>query len=230
MKKRIIFFLFFISFIQCAFPQSGVHDGGNYIKRIENNLIIYGMHELRSKTGREKLFFGDFNAPVEFFYNPAYEGTSCFRLVRDSLGVYLELKYISNYKEAVKEVDDKYASNPLITGEMKDNYWNDVYELFNIETRLFPISEMFADKLFEKMVYFIANFKAKVNPGLRVGGGYAVIFRTVVDENEQWSLWIHTPKGDALRMANLCRQIIEDMQFNKLDESKYITVLNTFEN
>jgi len=230
MIKRIIFVLFFVSFILCAFSQSGVHDGGNYIKRIENNLYIYGMHELRSKTELEKRFFGDFNAPVEFFHMQSYEGASCFRLVRDSLDVYLELKYITNYKEATKEVDNKYASNPLIAHERKTNYWTDVYELVNIETRSFPISEQIADKLFEKMVYFINNFKAKVTPSIRSYGGYSVVFRTVVDENEQWSLWINTPKGDALRMANLCRQIIEDMQFNKLDESKYISVLDTFGN
>jgi hypothetical protein len=219
MKKRIIFFLFFVSFILSAFSQSGVHNGGGkYIKRIENNLYVYGMNEFRSKTEPEKRFFGDFNAPVEFFYEPAFEGASGFRLVKDSLVVSLELKYITNYKEAKKELDGKYSST----------YLNDLYQLVNIESRLVPISEQFAEELFEKMVYFIDNFKAKVIPAI-IFDGYSVTFRTVVDENEQWSLWIHMPKGDALRMANLCLQIITDGLANKLDEQKYMTVLSTFD-
>ena len=230
MKKRIIFFLFFVFFIPRAFSQSGVHDGGKYIKRIENNLHIYGMYDLKSKGDIEKLFFGDFNAPVEFFFHSPTnqnEGASCFRLVRDSLGVYLEVKYVTNYKEAKKEVDDTFVSNQLTVDERLKEYWNEVYKRCNIETRSFPISEHFSEKLFKKMVYFIDTFKAKVIPGIIVDG-YSVVFRTVVDENEQWSLWIHTPKGDALRMSDLCRQIIADAMINELDESKYLPVLDTF--
>ena len=88
------------------------------------------------------------------------------------------------------------------------------------------IASRLAEKLYEKMVFFIDKFKARgVPPGIY--GGYNVVFRNVVDD-EVWSLDIHNPKGDALKMANLCRQIITDANANKLDISKYIIVLNTF--
>ena len=78
------------------------------------------------------------------------------------------------------------------------------------------------------MVSFIDNFKAG-GMAPTISDGYSVKFRTVVDD-EVWSLWIHEPQEIALKMADLCRQIITDGIANKLDESKYITVLDTCEN
>ncbi|MPM72125.1 hypothetical protein SDC9_119098 [bioreactor metagenome] len=56
-------------------------------------------------------------------------------------------------------------------------------------------------------------------------GGHSVVFRNVVDD-ELWSLSIRNPKGHPLK--ELCMQILTDAKTNQLDESKYMTVLNTF--
>jgi len=68
-----------------------------------------GNYNMKSKSGIEKLFFGDFNALIEFCYNPSSEVNPCvpsgFRIFRDSLNssYVLEVKRVSNYREAAKE-------------------------------------------------------------------------------------------------------------------------------
>ncbi|MDR1154570.1 MAG: hypothetical protein LBL04_07645 [Bacteroidales bacterium] len=79
-----------ILFIPFAFSQDKEHvDGGHFVKRIEYNLRSRHdrSHNLDSKGKIEKLFFGDFNAEVEFFYLPSEEAAygeaySGFRIVR----------------------------------------------------------------------------------------------------------------------------------------------------
>jgi len=263
MKIIIISFLSW-GFIPFTFSQNADHiDGGHFIKRIEYNLLAKGRgdnsiifidrYNLSSKGDIEKLFFGDFNANVEFFFDPSFEGALGFRIMKDSLNVnnFLEIKCISNYdeatKEALKEARDKrnlidvpvellntlprsvfnliweYNSNAAIS----KRYFEELPKRFNVVTLSFPISEQFADKMYKKMVWFIDNFKAKGVPPTMVDG-YYVTFRTVV-EDEVWSLLVHEPQGNALIMSDLCRQIITDAIANQLDESKYLTILNTFD-
>ena len=78
------------------------------------------------------------------------------------------------------------------------------------------------------MVSFIGNFKAKGVPPI-IGDGYTVKFRTVVDD-EVWSLKIHCPNGNALKMADLCKQIIMNAIANEFEEEEYLDVLRTFDN
>jgi len=244
MKKIIIVSLLWGFFIPFVFSQNEEHTGGPYLKRIEYNLIMFDdVYNIKSKGDIEKQFFGDFNAPIEFFYSPSFEGASGFRIVKDSMGVYiLELKYVSNYNEAQKESSDKYPSIgipvTIITSLPEDikqlviehnknqypKYFEEMPKLFKVETLSFPVSDQFAVKLYEKTVAFIYNFKSK---GIQrtILDGYSVTFRTVV-ENEVWSLKIHMPKGDALKMSDICRQIITDAGTKKLDEQKYINLLD----
>jgi len=258
-KKILLVFIlrnFFISFAlsQNVDHTAGEHSvGGHFVKRVEYNLIIEGngeyhnLYNHNSKDDKEKIFFGNFNAPVEFFYSPSFDDASGFRIMKDYLGVtILEVKYISNYKEAQKVVSDKY---PLIgfspySLTSLDKYYQDsirehnrkmtnkrveeIRKLYKVETLSFSISTQFAEKLYERMVYFIGNFKAKGVPSI-IEGGYLVTFRTVVDD-EVWSLEIHMPEGIAFKMANMCRQIITNAIDNKLDEAEYLYVLSTFEN
>ena len=210
--------------------------GHHYVKRVENNFVIFdSYYNLSSKVGVEILFFGDSNALVEFSYEHLDEGAYGFRVVRDTLrkSHILEVKYISNYREANKEVSDKYPFSPPIsidsmkTLSKKEN--EEKLKLYKIETRFFPVSDQFAEKLHEKIASFIINFKSKGFSG--IGGTSSVEnFRTVVDNDELWTLRIYTPKGNARKWSDLCRQIITDAQSNQLDEEKYITILNTFEN
>ena len=246
--KRIIIICFLAGFFfPFLFAQNGEHvEGGCFLKRVEYNLRIFkDGYNLDSKGDVEKLFFGDFNAPVEFFYEPSFEGASGFRVARDSLktSYTFELKYVSNYEEAQKEASDKYKSIAIpydwvISGDipdeikehnraMRSKYREELPKLFKVETRSFSISNQFAEKLHEKMILFIDNIKAK---GVQRGvfDCYSVVFRNVV-EDEVWSLYIHMPQGDALKMADLCSQIITDAKENQLDEAKYMSVLETFE-
>ena len=260
MKKIFITSLFFTFFVTSFYSQNVDHfNGGNFIKRIEYNLEAFNpTSNLRSKDKIEKMFLGNFNAPIEFFYDPSFEAPSCFRLVRDtSISSYiLELKYVSNYREAQQEASNKYEliglsgepslftnseidSIARINREISSKYYEELHKMYKIEVTSFIISNQFAEMLYKKMVSFLENFKARRDPPevnsedipifRFTSGGHSVTFRTVV-EDEVWSLWIREPQGMASKMEDLCMQIIKDARNNQLDESKYISVLNSFEN
>ena len=185
---------------------------------------------------------------------------SGFRIIRDSTDTsfIIEVKYVSNYREASKEASKeakKVQEHQLLNIPIKllDSLPGDVFiqiqdynrnisgnkfyhkmyseELpkhFKVEIKSIHISDQFAEKLYKKMVSLINNFKAKGIPPT-ISDGYSVTFRTVVDD-EVWSLGIHMPVGDAKIMADLCMQIITDVNANQLEESKYLSVLNNFGN
>lgn len=111
--QRIIFaYVFYILSITIAFSQEpeGHLFSGHSLKRIENNLTeSVANYNMKSKSDIEKLFFGDFNALIEFCYEPSSEINPCipsgFRIIRDSLdsSYILEVKHISNCREAAEE-------------------------------------------------------------------------------------------------------------------------------
>jgi len=266
LRKILLVFFGGICFIPFALPQNVDHTagdhsvGGHFVKRVEYNLIIEGsgkyrnLYNIKSKGEEEKLFFGNFNAPVEFFYSPSFDGASCFRIMKDSLGAtILEIKYISNYDEVSKmriqmardrrnKIDLPVNLLDSLPREVINLIWDYNNNLiakkteelpkhfkdFKIESLSFPINTQFAEKLYERMVSFIGNFKAKGVPPI-ISDGYSATFRTVVDD-EVWSLWIHEPEGNALKMADLCRLIITNAITNELNEAEYLNVLSTFEN
>jgi hypothetical protein len=211
MKRLVIVVFFWCSLISFALAQNV--EEGTFLKRVEHNMIMLEAdYNLKSKGDIEKLFWGNFNAPVEFFYSPAFEGASGFRIVRDSLNnsCILEVKHISNM-EWVRTFNR--------------SEWLNRYK---IDFLHFSISALFAEDLYRKTVSFINNFKVKGMPHIAVDG-YSITFRTVVDD-EVWSLWISNPQGkNVLKMSDLCREIITDALNGKLDEQKYLFVLNTFE-
>lgn len=56
-------------------------------KLIENSHTANGLSNVGSKSNDiEKLFFGDFNAKVEFLCEPSFYGASGLRIYRDSAG------------------------------------------------------------------------------------------------------------------------------------------------
>ena len=245
MKKVIITSFLVILFLHVVNSQNGDNIGGGpFIKRIENNKIVDWQYNLSSKSAVEKLFFGEINAPIEFFYHPSFEGAYGFRVMKDSLNncYMLEIKLISNYEEAHKEALNKNKSIGIPANMMssmpKDireliaehnkavnsKYFEELPKLYKIKTLVFQISEQFAGKLHKKMVFFIENFVVKDLPHV-INDGYDVTFRTVV-EYEVWSLSIHVPQGKAEKLSNLCRQIVKDAIDNKLDESKYMSILD----
>ena len=264
MKKIILIFLLESVFLQFSHAQRGENlSGGYFLKRVEYNLSPFeNVYNFQSKGDWEKLFLGDFNAPVEFFYEPPFDGSVALRLVKDLTNTFniLEIKYITNYREARSVASNKYPmiglSSPFAVSkergeeirdhnrEMIKKSHEESLKLFIIESKKIPVSEQFAVLLYRSMVSFIDNFKAKrdfpykdgvlaPNSGdslrhvIIVNGGDRVNFRTVVDD-EVWSLQIHIPTGNALKMSDLCNQIISDVQANTFNEQKHLSVLNTF--
>ena len=262
--KRIIFACFVCVFsISFAFSQN-VEDHfncGKSLKRIENNMTgSVGNYNIKSKSDIEKLFFGDFNALIEFCYEPSSEVNPCvpsgFRIIRDSLNssYILEVKHISNYREASKETEKevekpqmrKLLNIPVrlldslprdVLNQIREYnrtisdykvyykmYFEELPKHFKVEIKSIPISNQFADKLYKMMGSFIDNFKAKGVPPSAVDG-YSVSFRTVVAD-EVWSLGIHMPRGNADIMTNLCMKIIKDANSDQLDESMSLSDLN----
>ena len=230
MKKILVICFFWGLFTLLALSQEGVHvEEGRFVKKMENNMYA-GAYNLESKGILEKLFFGDFNAPVEFLFEPDNdrEGVSGFRIVKKGSSYVLEIKLVTNYMEVEKDFIEKYSKN---RGE-----WLKLYEekvkRYKISTRTIPISNQFAEQMHRRMFFCIDDFRVtKIYPPdilpLRFGG-YSVTFRTVIDEAVVWSLMIWSPYGnEARKMSDLCRQIITDVRSdNKFDESKYIEELS----
>ena len=177
MKRLTTIIFYWIFFALIAFPQWRQDD---FRISIEDNWQD-NQPNLESKGDLERLFFGDFNAPIEFFYEPDRRGASGFRIVRDSLGLsyILELKYISNHSEAAAEACRRHPSigvrNPSdipsdiahinIAEHNREAFAKQRkvrLKLFETETLPFPISNQFAEKLQEKIQVFIGTFEEEV--------------------------------------------------------------------
>lgn len=256
MKKIFIIIYFLWHFFPLfAFSQDGVHfEGGLFLKRVENNMF-QGQYNLKGKGDVEKLFFGDFNATVEFTFSPSFEAAfSCppsgFRIVSNSsdTSCILELKYVSNYEEAHREASKKHPSTGLSPAELSSisatrrtqimehnrtafaKQEEEKFKLFKIETRTFPVSNQLAEELHENMLSGIINFEAKEvsDPDIVpvTRGGYSVTFRIVVGNAVLWSLCIQNPEGNTLELANLCRRIVTDSGANQVNEKELINQLD----
>jgi hypothetical protein len=54
--------------------------------------------------------------------------------------------------------------------------------------------------------------------------GNTVTFRCVVGD-EVWTLTIHDPDNELLRLTDLCNQLIEDIKAHNVNEANYIALL-----
>ena len=187
--KRIFFtWVFYI--LSCTLAISQVAEecsnSGPFLKRIEYNMKgAIGNYNKASKSNIEKLFFGDFNALVEFCYDPSSQVNPCipsgFRIIKDSLNssYVLEVKYVSNYREAAIEASKKvkeeqmsqlidipsrlldslpravlnniYEANRYIsnTNVFYSKYFEELLEHFKVKKKSIPISNQFAEKLYK---------------------------------------------------------------------------------
>lgn len=254
MKRNIFFLAVLFTFGFAAISQNADHvNGGCFVKSIEYNYIqkaseSYSMkfpdiHNVEVKKDIEKLFFGDFNAPVEYIFVPPFEGACALRIYNDSLKKtdILEIKYILNYVELQEEMEEEY---PLIGfssfKEMKTSDWarehnqemtkktyEEMFRRFQGKSICFPVSNQFAKAFFGRIVSFIDNFKATGVPPNIILHSYDATFRTVV-EDEVWSLRICKPQSEALQLSDLFRQIIADKIKGEggINEDKYLKLLN----
>jgi len=259
MKKIIIIGFYSAFFIPLLFSQNKVHHGGDFTKSIEYNSLSDGYEKFLKNKGLADInLFSGSNAQIEFIYRPPFHGNSGFRVLRNSLdsSYYIEIKRIMN-PDALRDLHTYMYQSSLgfpayqipsipedvrvqIIEHNKTMYSNyeELAKRINVETHSYPISRLFAEELYKKMLLFIDNFEAKrvfqtdIYGGkivFAIADGESVSFRTVID-NEVRSLSIHVPLGNALKMTDLCLKIITDAIANKLDESKYITALSSFEN
>jgi hypothetical protein len=193
----------------------------------------------------EKLLFGDFNAMVEFFISPSFEGAYGFRVFRckDSLQICytLETKRISNLDTVEKMMSKEFPSRGLKADrkfsqeEMSENakYNREMFEkrhkeslrLYKTTNQSVSVNYLFAEKLYGIVASTIDNFTGKGRPAV-IMDGYTVTFRCVVGD-EVWTLTVHCPQGEILRLVDICKQIVKDIEMNDFKEMKYIVL---FEN
>ena len=209
---------------------------------------IEGRDNVRSKGVVEKLLFGNTNGIVEFYVCPSFEGAYGFRTVRDSSDTFLlEIKRIANWKEAAEEAEKKYPTVgiPLtlisslpqnivnLTTDHNNAMWplqeEERLKLYKVKSSSIPISNRLAEKLYAKFVSFIDDFKAKeLEPNLLMGDGETTVFRCIVDQ-EIWTLSIPFKTEEKAReLSDLCKQIVEDAEAGRFDESKYIGRLEDY--
>jgi hypothetical protein len=217
-------------------------DGRPFLKRIEYNSISFGLPNVNSKTDIEKLFFGDYNAMVEFFVEPSFENPYGFRVVRDSLNNYIiENKRVSNWDTVRSQLSKEFPSIGinayqihLMTKEERDKIGDHNREMFakqrkeslsryEVTNQSVCVSNLFAAKLHETVVAAIDNFVGKEEPAV-IMDGYEVTFRCVVGM-EVWTLIVHLPKDEILQLTDICKQLIDDIQSGNVDESKILQTM-----
>jgi hypothetical protein len=209
------------------------------------------LYNLDGKSILDRILFGRINSLIEFVFEGTSEGdneVSAFRIVGNSRTDSFRLETmrmpdIEKVHNAVRFLSTKVnktvippeliqtislEGRELINEHNKEiariKFSDDLYKPYRPESKTFRISNEFAEKLHGKITALIDNFTATGIPPISFDG-YEVTFRTVV-ENEVRSLKIHMPQKNVLIMANLCRQIIEDADANKLNEIEYITLLD----
>ena len=222
-----------------------------FSKRIENNYIksrlenvqpdgsIKPFSNLDGKTDIENLFFEDFNAPVEYFFEREFIEVLGLRIVRDSSDRYylLEVKSLPKFQEVNRALEKEYPSigtplkdldtvtDSMIRQSVEHNLamyakcQEEAPKRYRVETRTFRIGDRFAEALYNKFVNWIDRFDSKAE-GPSVG--YWATFRCVVD-NEVWTLSLNDEfTADAVALSDLCREIIADAVAGRLDEAKYL--------
>ena len=217
---------------------------------------VEGVDNIESKSPLEKVLFGNTNAKVEFVVEPSFEGAYGIRVIKDSseTSSSLEVKRIINWKEVekqmqkafpvkgytIQELNAKIAEREKMSEEerelsiLKSRIRNEKREKeslkrYQVQTFIIPISDLFAEKLYAKFVSFIDDFKAKeLEPNLLMGDGETTVFRCIVDQ-EIWTLSIPFKTEEKAReLSDLCKQIDEDAEAGRFDESKYIGRLEDY--
>ena len=211
---------------------------------------VEGVDNIESKSPLEKVLFGNTNAKVEFVVEPSFEGAYGIRVIKDSseTSSSLDVKRIINWKEVekqmqkafpvkgytIQELNAKIAEREKMSEEerelsiLKSRIRNEKREKeslkrYQVHTFIIPISDLFAEKLYAKFVSFIDDFKAKeLEPNVLMGDGETTVFRCIVDQ-EIWTLSIPFKTEEKAReLSDLCKQIVEDAEAGRFDESKYI--------
>jgi hypothetical protein len=243
-NKKPLICVFFILTSLTVLAQTSFEnpDGRPFLKRIEYNSIGFGLPNVKSKTEIEKLFFSDFNAMVEFFVLPSFEGAYGFRIFQDSSNNYIiENKRVSNWDIVWSQLREEFPSISIKARELDsmmkkdrdsikyhnreifDKQMKESFSRYEVTNQSFRVSDLLATKLHETVVMVIDNFVGKGEPAV-IRDGYKVTFRCVIGV-EVWTLTVHSPKDEILKLTDICKQLITDIQSGNVDESKYITLM-----
>lgn len=231
--------------------------GQKFLKRIENNYTdgtqrissdgdTIRHYNTGSKTDIEKLFFGDKNADVEFFYSSSSDGIKGFRIFRNpSIGAYvIEIKRISNWKEVeygmMKKMSNKNKGLSAkqisrMNEEEREQFLVNIRDslekikkeslvLYDIETKSIAITDSLAKKLYNKVISIIDKYHCNGFPSM-VFDGYTVAFRSVVDY-ELWTLTVQMPQGDVRKLTETFLGIITDVTAGEFNEYNYLKSLD----
>ncbi len=201
-------------------------------------------YNMESKTPVERLFFGDRNAEVEYFFLPSFDGASGLRLVKDACGGYvLETKRVTNWQEVERQIVEEFPPKGYATVEelmadversknlseeerereavenaaMNDRLRRERHRRWTIRTCSVPVSGACAGKLYERIASAIDGFTMKGRPAV-IGDGYDVTFRCVVGD-ELRTLTVQNPDAESVRrLSDLCRRMIADIEAGRFDE------------
>lgn len=211
-----------------------------YTKTIEPNRLD-SSDSMDSKTGLDKRFFGDFNARIEYLHNPK-TGLRVYKLPGATSFV-LEVKWVSNYKEVNEQLNKEFPMKGIsindissiskeesdrITAHNRDmlaKTFAERLKRYKIEAITAPISDSFADGLYDKTVSLLRTALPVGKSPEAIFGGDMVTFRCVVDDNEVWTLRYHVPDGEYKTLSDLLQAMIADVEAGTFDENKYIEAL-----
>lgn len=254
MKNIIFFVVLSVFLGQVVFAQEADHvKGGRFSKTVQYNVIVEGVtaehnhYNVSGKSTLDRIFFGETNSFVEFLFHTSFTGTSGLRIIKKTAdnSCRIEVMYLSDSeeREAVRVLAKK--ENPiLIPSEQLEgitlatlnriNEYNKevgrakmdgtIYKPYRPEAKSSPASKELAEKLHEKIMLLIDNFRAEGIPPL-IADGDTSTFRCVVG-NELWTLKVHGPQNRVLRLSGICRQIITDINDNEWNEADYLKQLD----
>lgn len=185
------------------FSQENRSTGGNFIKRMEFNVLsirydstgkIVKKWNLEGKSKDEILLFGENNGYVEFYTLPSFEGIYGFRVIK------IENRYVME----IRQISDSVSIS-------------------------LPVSSDFARLLHDRYRYLICNFKGVSSRKIINGtiwenvilDGDTRIFRCIVDD-EVWMLKIHEPDREIRDLSNICNKIFKDAKSGMFSKEKYM--------
>ena len=212
-----------------------------YTKTIEPNRSNPAENEA-GKRGLDARFFGDFNAQVEFLFEPPFNPATGFRIYQSGNSYVMEVKKVANYEEVIEQLRNEFPLKSLpkeltsITDkdmeaitehnrEMMAKNFAERLKRYRIETVTVPVSDTLAERLYGKVVKLLHDASPEEKtPGIIFDGDRAT-FRCVVNDNEVWTLRYHVPSGELKALSDLFRQMIADVEAGKFNEAEYLHTL-----
>lgn len=245
MKRILLIIVAVLSLAPCSFSQKReILQTTRIQKETEKNYKVDAdgckQYNFDSKSDREKLFFGDFNAKLEFFASLSFRGEFGFRIVADSTGksYLIEAKRSTNSEELSAELSKEFplretpgtvtlknweetsAHNKIMLAKQNEEY----LKRYAIEVKSVNVSDSLAEKLYHSIWKALdAAPKESKTDGL-IRDGYSVKFRCV-DGDNLLTLKYYIPEGEFLQLSDICTLITKDIFANTFDESKYLGLL-----